>query len=1575
MTSKLRCRPKSRRPRFEALELRQLLAVDGLSLAADSVKVGQNSGSITLDVLANDDFDADYVGDRRITSVSTGSLGGQIQILGDGLSLRYTPPGDVGGVETFQYSVDNRQTAEVSVEISSPLPEFNQTIYLFQQEYEFDLLARAAFPEDYAGEKRITLISETQDGADVQISDDGTSVLYRSRIGVQGQDRFNYIVDDLYFGIAKINVVNPIDDDRYEVLQGSGRTELRVLDNDFLAGADPSINLAEVKANARITHVLSNSEDFDVEIADDGRSIYFTPTTDRFDYTWYASFRYVVDARFEQTVSVRVLRPVQNDSFNADIDGGAHFLNVLDNDTYVSIFGGNRRIVDRVTAVTQGDQGGTVAISEDGTRVVYTPTAGFTGAEVFEYTADEKYSATVVVNVTSPVRDDFEIAYVGSNNRLDVLANDFFAALPGEVTITSVSESEIGSSIHIDPDGVIVYTPPQDALTREPAAFTDTFQYTVNDRLTATVLVRLQKITRSDQFRVDRPIQQAIEVLENDYFNQDYPGAAIITAVSTPTEGGTVSIATGGRGLIYQPGSERETFTYTVDDKFTETVVINPIKRLAFDRSVADQNGDAITIDVTANDFPVDDYYVRAYGPYLGNRVLTSVSQSEQGGTVSITADGNVSYLPPPDYVGQDAFTYTIDNFLTELVRIDVVRRTNDDAVHIASGATEMLNVLANDILGADYDGTGVITAVTESVAGADVTIADDGRSIVYTPPADFQGEDNFVYTLDGQSKATVTVSVHDSASDLHTKFDTVDQLRDYLLELSVERNQNLFGQPGYVFDYRYVEDAASAGNFSETNVQVAGVDEDDIVETDGNFVYSLRGDELAIVRSLPADQLEVTSRTQIEGTPVGMYLNGDRLTVISRVYAPVEAYDKPTFAAFAGDLIFPPPFPRNVTTIVTVLDVADRTSPTVVQRTTFEGDFAKSRRIGDHVFLVLQSRELLLAPELILDDSGASGVYETEQQFIQRVVENFTSLLEELLPGYESYDRQGELVRGGPLVLPEDIYRSPDNETSMTIVASINMASDEPGLSATSGVLSGGGIEIYATADSLYVFNPDRSLGDNGPTTRIMKFDWDGLSGAIDFAAIGKVPGSLLNQFSADEHNGLLRVTTEISNSETGNFTGLDETGLFVLQDDQGVLEFVGSLQNLAVGQDVKSVRYFGERAFVTTFETVDPLYGIDLSDPSAPRVMGHVSIPGFNSYMQFIADDRLLTVGTNSATGHGGRAMVSLFDVADLTAPRLIDQYNLPQFSTSEANFDHHAFGWFAPHELLAVPISRYYQDRFDDDGDGYREAIRVVREDALSILHIGVLDSSSPEGITPQGQIEHDARVLRSVYINDYVYSIGLDAVRTVNVADPNTIIGEVLFGDDPQDVTPVTQRSIVDTRSLSGAAREQLAAALEMEIGDVLLVTQENNDGKAEIVVRAGEQHYRYAGSTPEDLELADQGFQFLDKWHNIANAFDVNNDSRVTANDALMIINELARRAGRELPVDRVLRQINVVARFADTNNDGHVTALDALIVINRLSRESAATAQAEQAQAIDWILSKDEQELGDFEEYTPGKLF
>lgn len=1297
-----RRRPR-RRPRIEGLERRQLLAVDGLRLADDSADVEQNSPTITLDVLANDSFDDDYAGIRQISSVSTGSLGGRIEIAGDGGSLRYTAPADADGAETFRYWVDNGPSANVTVNIESPLQPFNQMIFGFQDEYRFDLMAANQFPADYAGEKRITLVSETAQGSHMRISDDGQSVFYQPRIGIRGKDQFSYIVDGRFVGSAVIVVVNPVRKDQYEIVQNSGTTNLQVMTNDFqFSESDPGVNMAEVRDNARITHVLNDTEDFDVEISADGRSLDFTPKTDFHSNNWFSSFRYVVDGRFEQNVWIAVHRPVQDDHFSADVNGGTHQIDVLGNDHYDEIIGRRDiRIVDRVTSVTPGNQGGTIAISDDGTRVIYTPADGFVGIEKFEYVANHKYTASVSVDVTQPVRPDSVVVFVGSTTPINVLGNDFLSDTGVEATVTSVTESKIGASIHIDPGGSIIYTPPEDAFTREPRVFSDSFEYTVNDEFTTSVYVSLRSITDGDSYAFDQPSARTLPVLNNDHFDENYQGDVLITDLSEPTGGGSVWLTPDGRSVVFQPASPSETFTYTVDGKFTETVRTYAIDRLVDDSAVTDQNGPAISIDVKANDFP--ERVARVHGPYLGDRIITAVTQSDEGGAVSIV-DGEVSYVPPEDFVGRDSFTYEIDGYLIATVRVIVIRRAADDLVRVAPDSNNnTLNVLANDVLGADYSLSGLVTDVTDSDAGAEISIAEDGRSIVYTPPAGFEGQDTFVYTIDGQSKATVTVTVHDDQHGLLPKFESTEQLRDFLLDLSIQRYEGQFGEPVFRFYHeRSFDTFSSAGpetlEFSETNVQVAGVDEDDIVETDGNFIYTLRGDELTIVKSLPADELELLSTTAIEGTPIGMYLNGDRVTVISRLYrvedpGPTEGQRTAVVDTVdAGALIdidrfYPWPDPRTVETIVTVFDVADRTTPQVVQSTILEGDFAKSRRIGDQVFLVLESQDLLIEPNTICDEEGENCVYETEQEFTDRVSRDFATLIEDKLPSYESYDGSGELVRGGPLVLPEDIFQSIEPASSMTIVASINMASHEPGLSATSGVMAESGSDIFASSEHLYVFNSHRETIENEPWTRILKFDWNGQSGAIQFAAIGDVPGTLLNQFSADEHDGLLRVTTEISNSNTGNHTRDDETGLFILQDDHGVLEFIGSMQNLAVGQDVKSVRYFADRAFVTTFQNVDPLHAIDLSDPTTPRAIGHVPILGFSSYMQFISEDRLLTVGTNTATGFGGRAMVSLFDVGDLTAPRLIDQYNLPQFSTSVANFDHHAFGWFARHELSTL------------------------------------------------------------------------------------------------------------------------------------------------------------------------------------------------------------------------------------------------------------------------------------------------
>ena len=238
------------------------------------------------------------------------------------------------------------------------------------------------------------------------------------------------------------------------------------------------------------------------------------------------------------------------------------------------------------------------------------------------------------------------------------------------------------------------------------------------------------------------------------------------------------------------------------------------------------------------------------------------------------------------------------------------------------------------------------------------------------------------------------------------------------------------------------------------------------------------------------------------------------------------------------------------------------------------------------------------------------------------------------------------------------------------------------------------------------------------------------------------------MNQFSADEHDGYLRIATTISNSYSGNWSNLAENTLFVLQEDEGVFEFVGSLQNLALGETMRSIRYMSERAFVTTFRDVDPLFGLDLSDPVNPRSVGHLTLPGFSSYMQLIDDSHLLTVGKNTPNGFGGPTQVSLFDISQLNQPRRIDEYTFERFSTSEAELDHHAFGYFATHGLLAIPTSQGYIQRVDNDGDGYRETRVWVQEEHLAIMAIDATggDGIADPGIKLVGRIKHDTTVRR-------------------------------------------------------------------------------------------------------------------------------------------------------------------------------------------------------------------------------------
>ncbi|MEX2171752.1 MAG: beta-propeller domain-containing protein [Pirellulales bacterium] len=1573
-----------RRLRLEHLEVRH--ALDGASLAPDSFDVHQNGPQIEFDVLANDLFDADYTGERLITSASYGSEGGRIQIASDRQSILYTPPADFFGTETFVYAVDGQYTAQVQVGVVAPLAFDHFNIAPDGQQRTLEVLANDPFWTGYAGPQRITAVSVGSAGGTVVIGSDGQSILYTPPEETFGKETFIYIVDDLYPAQVTIEIPATLEDDRYESIQHAGELTLDVLANDpFWSG---------YAGERRITHVAGVPDGGSVQIANDGQSLVYTPAENAVGWT---SFRYVVDGTYEANVSVIVHRPVQDDWFEVDQNSTQFFYNVTANDTYRDLNDYVRDVIDRVTSVTPSESGGTVTISPGGKGILYTPPAGFTGTDTFTYTADGVHTATVQVQVTLPVRDDYITSGIYQdtpNGVLHVLANDFVGnGYSGPRLITAVGTSENGAVLTISADGKAVRYTPAPGFTGQ-----DRFTYTVDGDLVAEVTVYVQPLAQPDNYKfAPDPAHghYTLDVLGNDNFQFGYPGPGIITSVSVVAGSGSVSIQDGQR-LLFEPGhAGSHSVRYTVDGQYEAYVSVWIANHLAPDRIVVDQNAEAQTVSVMANDFHPDPYYVEFKSQdYQGPRLITAVGASQHGGVITIAADGrSVEYQPPSDFFGQDHFTYTVDGFMTTTVTVEVIRRVRDDEFRVdAEDGQQSLPVLVNDLFGANYSGPGQITGVTPTSAGGAATIAPDGRTILYTPANGFVGADTFTYTVDGALKAEVRVVVDAPHDEQSPTFESLEEYTQFLIDDALLRYGNLFGQTawnGWFNDVVTYSTTGGTRGHSETNVQVAGVDEGDIVEFDADYIYMLTDDEVVIVDAWPADELSVESRIDIEGRPMAEFLHGDRLTVISQVGGYVGPFwfgGGPT--DFVGDRFWWPPIPQQpYSTIVTVIDVTDRAAPEIVQTTSIEGKYVDSRGVDDFVYVLVNNSNAVGQEPQIIDEDGdpqTPGRYETSEEYLARIAANPGEFVEGALPNYSSYGPAGELVRTGLLNEPEDIYRPLVSDARNLIsVVSFNVEADDPGVTDTSAVYTTGASAIYASLDNFYVFDRDYSRED-GPLTRIMKFDWEPTTGGVEFAATTTVVGTILNQFSADEHGDYLRIATTVSNSQSGNWSGRAENTLFVLVEDDGVFEFVGSLQNLALDETMQSVRFMGDRAFVSTFREIDPLFAIDLSDPADPQSVGHITLPGFTSYMQFIDANHLLTVGRNTPMGMSGPTQVSLFDISDLAQPRRIAEYTFERFSTSEAEIDHHAFGYYAEHGLLGMPVGRIYYERIDTDGDGYRETRRAVKENLLVVFNVDATASEPDERLALVSEIQHATPVRRSGYIGDKLYSISGDGVKVVDVSAPDVLIAELIVETSdtvlqPYEIyfTPFLTAELGVPRvgnappafgfpaartdgSFVAAveqARSYLADQLAIEAGAPMLVTAEAAPaapgGGYYFVFRVGDEQYLCRASDAGHVVLVQSDYEFADgasgPWHAVAVAVapqpagipgDYNHDGSVNEQDRAVwrgsfgTVSLIAfhpadgNRDGVVDTADYSVWQDNVGAMAGDFNGDGAVDGAD-----------------------------------------------
>ena len=543
---------------------------------------------------------------------------------------------------------------------------------------------------------------------------------------------------------------------------------------------------------------------------------------------------------------------------------------------------------------------------------------------------------------------------------------------------------------------------------------------------------------------------------------------------------------------------------------------------------------------------------------------------------------------------------------------------------------------------------------------------------------------------------------------------------------------------------------APTAGvDYSGTNTQEIGVDEGDIVETDGRYVYVANTDGLRIVAVADA---EVVAQPDLPQGSHQLLLDGSRLVVVT--------------SSWSG----------SPDTVVSLYDVSDPTNPSLLRRTHLEGNAVATRAVDGVARLVIsttfdQRLPFVQPNQFGLDEESA---LERNKQIIA------DSTVDDWLP--REFDEAGD-GSFGPMstVLPCENVAAPGEFAGLgvTWIASIDVQGDATPVG-SAGIVSTGDT-VYASTDNLYIAtqNWDWQWGgpvpmplDDAPTTTepddvpgppptlIHQFRLDEGTGAT-YIASGEVEGRLLNQFAMSEYGGDLRVATTTDN--WGNFGDQSESTVSVLRPNGTDLEEISSISGLGKGEQIQAVRFIDDVGYVVTFRQIDPLYVIDLSDPANPVLDGELKIPGYSAYLHPVGDGLLLGVGQDATDeGRTTGTQLSLFDVSDPSNPQRIS--TLPIGGQSEVEWDHKAFLYWQPDGTIVLPVSPGWQScppRVDCLADGIKGpgAGAVVAElNGRELLARGVITHDTAND---RGGCWNPLQ--RSIVIGDELVTVGLDQMK--------------------------------------------------------------------------------------------------------------------------------------------------------------------------------------------------------------------
>ncbi|MBC8501207.1 MAG: beta-propeller domain-containing protein, partial [DPANN group archaeon] len=570
----------------------------------------------------------------------------------------------------------------------------------------------------------------------------------------------------------------------------------------------------------------------------------------------------------------------------------------------------------------------------------------------------------------------------------------------------------------------------------------------------------------------------------------------------------------------------------------------------------------------------------------------------------------------------------------------------------------------------------------------------------------------------------------------------------------------------------------AAPTDYSETNVQVEGIDEADIIKTDGEYIYTITGKTLFIIKAYPGEDAEIVSTMTFENRPNSLFINGDYLAVFGNYYD-LDFFKEIDFT------------PRSGMTFFDIYDISDKEDPEILNEYKFEGRYFQGRMIGDYVYLVVTSTpdyRVGIPTPVIVEGVRKINMPVSDVYYYPLPYNNpqfATTHAVNLKDPQEDVNSKTVVIEMNPnmYMSHENIYITyTENINEYEIQQEIVVELMEPKLTDVDKQL----IEkIRETDDDVlskaekdakimqiiqsYIAYLDSDEQDELEDemeelleerleqyeyfeyTVIHKLSFD--DGDISVEDTGKVPGHIINQFSMDEYKDVFRIGTTVNARWSRFDKQRTESTNHVLTLDED-LEILDHLADLAEGERIYSTRFMGDKLYMVTFRQVDPFFVIDLSDLENIVELGELKIPGFSRYLHPYDENTIIGIGRDATeTGRTQGLKISLFDVSDVQNPEEVAKFVTEErYAQSTAEYEHKAFLFDREKELLVIPAYSY---DYREGADNYNGAmVFKITRDEIELR--GLIDHSD-------GSRRYNPAVERSLYIEELLYTKSPNLLR--------------------------------------------------------------------------------------------------------------------------------------------------------------------------------------------------------------------